>query len=348
MRDVANFGIMEAETARCLIQRAFEAVEPGGSVSFLFQGGEPTVAGLGFFKEFVRQVTAARPLNVRVLYALQTNGMVIDEQWADFFLQNDFLVGVSVDGYRDLHDANRLDGAKKGTYGRVTRAVQLLLKKGVAVNLLCVVTGQCARHPQKVYEAMKKLGTGFLQFILCLDPLEGERGSFAYSVSPKEYGSFLCTVFDLWFRDWQQGQYTSVRLFDDYVHLAMGLPAGNCATSGGCGSYFVVEGDGSIYPCDFYVIDRYRMGNIRDMDFEALMKTSQSQTFLKEGLQRPAQCASCRWLRLCNGGCRRDWVFGPEGTQNYYCEAFQQLFEHGADRIAYVAQCERQARQRYR
>ncbi|EJW98913.1 anaerobic sulfatase-maturating enzyme, partial [gut metagenome] len=255
----------------------------------------------------------------------------------------DFLVGVSVDGYRDLHDYNRVDAAKKGSYSRVVKTVKLLQQKGVDVNLLCVVTGLCARHPQKVYAGLKKLG-GYLQFIPCLDPLEEERGSAPYSLTPEAYGDFLCGLFDEWFRDWEKGQYISVRLFDDYVHLALGEPAGTCATSGGCGSYFVVEGDGSIYPCDFYVLDPWRMGTVQEQSLQEMANGETARRFLKEGSQRPAECANCQWLRLCNGGCRRDWIWEADGTHNYYCGAFQKLFEHAASRIQHIARCEMQMR----
>ena len=341
IRDVDSYGIMSEETAALLIDRAFEAVDKGGMVSFMFQGGEPTVAGYDFFEKFTERVTAKRPLDVNVHYAIQTNGMVIDEKWADLFKKNNFLVGVSVDGYRDLHNFNRIDASKKGSFDRVKKTVDLLLKKGVDTNLLCVVTGQCAKHAQKVYTGLKKLGTGYLQFIACLDPLEGERGGSPYSLTPELYGRFLCELFDLWYRDWEQGQYTSIRLFDDYVYLAMGMPAGTCATSGGCGSYFVVEGDGSIFPCDFYVIDEWNMGNIHETTLTDLQRGETSRKFLHEGTQRPAECSECRWLRLCNGGCRRDWEWDQDGhTTNYYCPSFKMFFEHAASRLAHIAQCE--------
>ncbi len=344
VRDVDSYGIMPIETAATLIDRTFEAVDPNGAVSFMFQGGEPTMAGLAYFEQFVSYVASKRPPNVQVQYAIQTNGMLINDSWAELFLQHNFLVGISVDGYRDLHDFNRLTPAHQGSYTQVTKAVQLLLNKRVEVNLLCVVTGQCARHPQKVYAELKKLKTPYLQFIPCLDPLEEERGSAPYSLTPEVYGKFLCGLFDEWYRDWEAGRYTSIRLFNDYVYLAMGLPASSCAASGGCGSYFVVEGDGSIYPCDFYVLDEWRMGNVLEQGLEEMAKGATASRFLQEGAQRPNECARCQWLRLCNGGCRRDWQQTEDGTHNYYCTAFQKLFAHAAPRILHIARREMQMR----
>lgn len=117
-------------------------------------------------------------------------------------------------------------------------------------------------QPAKVYASLKKLGVRHLQFIACLDPIEGERGAQPWALTPEAYGKFLCGLFDVYYRDWVNGDYTSVRLFDDYIHMAMGMPAGTCATSGSCGAYFVVEGDGTVYPCDFYCLDEWKMGRI--------------------------------------------------------------------------------------
>ena len=138
---------------------------------------------------------------------------------------------------------------------------------------------------------MKKLGVRYLQFIPCLDPLEEQRGRAVYSLTPKLYGDFLCGLFDQWYRDWAEGHYTSVRLFDDYVHLAMGEPASTCAASGGCGSYFVVEADGGVYPCDFYVLDRWRMGDVHTDSLKQLANDETASEFLRQGRLRPCRCA---------------------------------------------------------
>lgn len=345
-REVANLGIMSGETAEELVISAFRAAEPRTNVSFAFQGGEPTVAGLGYFRNFVALVEKHRPSRVGVTYSIQTNGLAINEEWADFFRTHNFLVGVSVDGNKSLHDRHRVDTKGQGTYERVVGTVKLLLARGVDVNLLCVVTGSCARHPQQVYSALKGLGVRYLQFIPCLDPLEEARGGMPFSLKPKDYGNFLCGLFDAWYRDWELGQYISVRLFDDYVHLAMGLPAGTCATSGSCGSYFVAEGDGSLYPCDFYVLDEWKLGKVGETPLDELAESDKAKAFLAGGERKPDACGSCKWFQLCNGGCKRDW-HGEDGVlKNYYCEAFQRLFDYAGDRITHIARLETEARSR--
>ena len=348
-RSMASMGVMTKETAELLIREAFSAVEPGGAISFAFQGGEPTVAGLPYFRHFVEYAAQQNTARVPVQYAIQTNGLSIDGEWAAFLKENRFLVGVSMDGDKALHDEFRIDAAGKGTWTRVSRSLSLLQKTGVETNLLCVVTKRCARSAVRIYRALKKTGIRYIQFIPCLDPYGEERGNMPWSLTPEDYGDFLCALFDEWYRDWAAGQYTSVRLFDDYVHLALGEPAGTCATSGSCGAYLVSEGDGSLYPCDFFVLDEWKLGKLGDRPLSELAGGEREKQFLAEGEQHPTECAACPWRALCSGGCKRDWVVdGASGERhNYYCPAFRRFFAHAEARIREIARKERLARQRY-
>ena len=338
-RESGNTGIMSFETADTLIEEAFATQKPGEAVTFAFQGGEPTLAGLDYFRHFVSKVKAVNTKNILVSYAIQTNGLSLDRDWAAFFRENGFLVGVSVDGDKAIHDFLRPDAAGKDTWNRVTKNLALLKQEKVEVNLLCVVSRQCAKHPQKVYRSLQKLG-GYLQFIPCLDPLEADRGGMLYSLTPELYGDFLCAIFDLWYRDLTANVYTSVRLFDDYVHLAMGLPAGTCATAGTCGAYCVVEGDGTLYPCDFYCLDDWKLGRLGEAPLTDLLQGETARRFLAEGLDHPIECAPCPYVRLCNGGCNRDWVRTEEGNHNYFCPAFRKFFDYAGPRIAQIARAQ--------
>ena len=342
-RAQASAGTMTRTTADRLIESAFGALEPRGDVTFAFQGGEPTLAGLDFFRYFVEKVRQTNQNRVHVNYAIQSNGLVINEEWADFFYANHFLVGLSIDGDKTIHEELRPDAAGAPTWGRVTKALALLQKKQVEVNLLCVVTKRCAKSPVKVYHALQKLGARHLQFIPCLDPLGETRGAMPYSLTPALYGGFLCALFDAWYQDWAAGRYTSVRLFDDYVHLAMGLPAGTCSTSGHCGAYFVVEGDGALYPCDFYCLDEWKLGRLGEQTLEEFARCDKETLFLQQGEQRPAECAACRWRAFCQGGCKRDWYQDATGPHNHYCPAFQQFFAHAEPRLREIARAERLA-----
>jgi uncharacterized protein len=339
-RSIKSMGLMSQETAEKLIRSAYEAVEPGGEISFAFQGGEPTLAGLNFYKKFMEaEEKYARP-GIRVSHAIQTNGIVLDEEWAAFLREHQFLVGLSVDGTKDIHDLYRKDREGKGTWNRVVSVLHLLQKNQVEVNLLCVVTGQCSRSPQKVYHTLKKLGVQYLQFIPCLDPMKEERGKAPYSLLPEAYGKFLCGLFDAWYLDWKNGQYISIRLFDDYVHLMMGQPSGSCATSGSCGSYFVVEGDGSLYPCDFYVLDEWCLGKLTDFSLSDAGQCALAEQFQNDGRKKPDACAECKWYPICFGGCKRDWQSIDGRLENYYCPAFRLFFEYAAPRLAEVARME--------
>lgn len=345
-RTQKSHGILSEQTRETLLHRAFEAVEPGGSIRFAFQGGEPTVAGLDFFQGFVARAKALCPPRVSLYFAIQTNGTLLDEDWAAFLARERFLVGLSVDGEKDLHNLYRRDAEGRDTWNRVQKALKLLQKHRVETNALCVVTAQTAKHPESVYQALKRLGFAYLQFIACLDPIGEPRGTRPWSLTPEAYGTFLCRLFDLWYADWETGHYHSIRLFDDYIHILLGDGATTCSSCGKCGTYFVVEADGSVYPCDFFALDAWRLGNLADHTLSELMQTEPAQRFLRESGQKPAACAACRYGRVCNGGCKNDWVRTELGSENYHCKAFSALFDYAMPRMQRIAKAELAMRQR--
>lgn len=343
-RELNSYGVMSPETRERLIRAALEEAGAGGAVSFAFQGGEPTLAGLAYYQAFVGLVQRISDGKNFVHYSIQTNGIVVDDEWAAFFKENNFLVGLSVDGGLDSHDQNRVDAEGRGTWKRVTKTLRCLQSHDVDTNLLCVVSRALSRRPLRVYGALKKLGAQYLQFIPCLDPLEAERGSQPFSLLPEDYGKFLCTLFDAWFDDWKDGRYVSVRLFDDYVHLLMGLPASTCATNGSCGPCLIAEGDGGLYPCDFFVLDEWRLGSVNDArTLGEIASCERERAFLAQSAHKPKECGDCRWQRLCNGGCKRDWYEAGGEKHNYYCPAFRMFFEHAESGLLQIAAAERAA-----
>ena len=339
-RRQASMGLMREATAALLIDETYRAVDPRGFVSFAFQGGEPTVAGLGFFRFFTAYAREHRPKDVALSFSMQTNGTLLDEDWARFLKEEGFLVGLSLDGFPEVHNANRVDPEGKGSWNRANRALSLLQKAGVPVNALCVVTAQCARSPARAYQTLKKLGFDYIQFIACLDPIGEPRGGEDWSLTPEAYGKFLCRLFDLWYRDWESGQYHSIRLFDDHIHLLLGEGGSTCATCGSCGAYFVVEADGSVYPCDFFALDDWKLGKLGEQSLAEMAECETARRFLAWGREKPSDCAACPYRSLCNGGCKNDWEQG----KNYYCAAFRALFAHGYERMRRIAQAELQAR----
>ena len=199
--------IMSFTTAETLIQRCFAEIEQGGYISFAFQGGEPTLAGLDFFRFFTQTVQKYNQKRVTVQYAIQTNGLAVTEEWAEFFSKEHFLVGISLDGTPDVHDALRPDTQGNGTWNRITQTIELLRRYGVECNLLCVVTKRLAKKVERVYKSMKATGVRYLQFIPCLDPLGTPQGQQNYSLTPELYAQFLCALFDAWYRDWKTSVY---------------------------------------------------------------------------------------------------------------------------------------------
>ena len=334
-RSVPNHGMMSEETAHSLIRKACQRAE--GGISFFFQGGEPTLAGLDFYRRFLRLVAEENVRRLPVHYALQTNGVLLDEAWCRFFAENGFLVGLSLDGDQPCHDRYRLDSSGDGTYRRVLRGARLLQRAGVEYNLLIVVTNHLARHIRRVFASLCRGGFRFQQYIPCLDPLGGARGEESYSLTPKEYGDFLKQLFDLWYRELEKGQYYSIRYFDNLVRMAAGEPPDSCAMAGRCGIQYLVEADGSVYPCDFYGLDAYRMGSIQNNTWEELDEARERSGFLRASRALPERCAACRWYPLCRNGCRRERLLKDgQPEQSYYCSAYADFLPYALPRFPQV------------
>lgn len=336
-RTTKSMGLMDLDTAEVLIRSGLDYAGPGGAVHFLFQGGEPTLAGLDFFRDFVSISEKAAPAGTHVSYAIQTNGLFIDRDWAAFFREKQFLVGLSLDGTRTIHDRFRRDASGGGTWDRAVGALAALDGAGVETNLLTVVTKPVAAAPVQVYRSLRKLGDHPLQFIPCLDPLEAARGSLPWSLAPAAYGGFLKGLFDAWYKDLESGVYVSVRLFDDVLRLLAGMPPSSCAAAGVCGGYLAAEADGSLYPCDFYVLDQWRLGDIHTGTVAEALASPVMARFLAEGAVRPVPCGSCRYYPLCRGGCRRDRASGSAGPENYWCSSMKDFFDHTLPRFQTAA-----------
>jgi uncharacterized protein len=194
-RDKKNYGIMSCDTLELLIKRVFEYAE--NFVAFAFQGGEPTMAGLDFYRKVVELQRQYNVKKIRINNAIQTNGMIIDEEWAKFLGENNFLVGLSLDGAKDIHDMNRVDARGIGSHSRIEKTVEFFNKHKVEYNILCVVTKSVSRHIEKIYNYYMKKGFQYLQFIPCLDELGVEPGNNPYSITPESYEVFLKKLFDL-------------------------------------------------------------------------------------------------------------------------------------------------------
>ncbi len=334
-RQVASYGVMRADTLESLVKKALAYAD--GVCTFAFQGGEPTLAGIAFFEKLIEFENKYNTKKVSINHAIQTNGYLINDRFAKFFASHNFLVGLSVDGSRDIHNSLRVDAEGKGTFDKVMRAAKLFDKYHVEYNILCVVTNFIARHGSQVYSFFKKNNFRFLQFIQCLDGFDGEK--YAYSLTPQRYAAFLKNTFDYYYNDFLNGDYISIRMFDNYVTMLAGGRAECCGMSGVCSCNPIVEGDGSVYPCDFYVIDKYKIGNVADDSFEAMFNSDAAKTFVEESRYIALKCRTCKWLNICRGGCRRLREPFEDGKPvlNQFCESYYEFFEYAYDRMCRMA-----------
>ena len=301
MRTVPSFGVMTDGTVDAMLSRLALETEAGDTLAFTFQGGEPTLAGLSFFQSFTQKASVLS--GIRITYALQTNGIALNGEWCAFLKEHGFLVGLSLDLLQKAHDTTRTDAAGKGTYRRVCDAMQLLKKHGVDFNVLCTLTGEVARHPGQVWRSLVELDVTYVQFTPCLGELKGAPSP--YALTPERFASFYKQLFALWYADFKAGRKRSVKLFDDVVNqLILGFPTG-CGMDGKCRPQLVVEADGSAFPCDFYCLDEYRLGNITDTCVSELLSSPGAEAFLSRPRTRPQACGDCTYTRFCGGNCPR-------------------------------------------
>ena len=349
-REEASRGMMTEETLRNLVKKAMFQAQ--GEICFAFQGGEPTLRGIDFFRKALEFEQRFNRNRGRVMSTLQTNGLGLDDGWCAFFKENDFLIGVSVDGTKVIHDSHRHDASGNPTYDRIRQNIALLEKHGVEYNILTVVTRQTAEHIDEIYREYKKNGWMYQQYIACLDPIGEEPGQREYSLTPGLYGKFLTELFRLWEKDWRKGKAPYIRQFENYIGILLGYPPESCEQRGVCTAQCVAEADGNAYPCDFYVLDEYRMGNYNENTVAEMLQTDVAKRFVKDSVKTPAECGDCSWYSLCRNGCRRHRAAQAEGKEvgedaglrNYFCEGYREFFEKCGERMAEIAEFMRKQR----
>lgn len=339
-REQALHGMMSVETLHALIDRVLEA--GARNCTLVFQGGEPTLVGLPFYRDlaaYVGQKTAGK--RIRFQYSIQTNGYAMTEEWAAFLAENQFLVGISLDGTKEIHDRFRKDSQGKGTWDRVMRAIGLLNQYHVSYNILTVVTAANAKNAAKLYRFFEKQGLPYQQYIECLDPLGEIPGQKEYSLTPERYEYFLKSLFDVWYQDRKQGKYVYNRYFENLLLMLNGQEPESCNMRGVCSSQWVVEADGSVYPCDFYALDEWKLGMIATGgdSFAEMEQRRQESGFLEASRQIPNACRTCRWFGLCRNGCRRCRVVDVSENPgiNYFCQAYKGFFEYAYPRLEQLA-----------
>ena len=326
-------GVMGDDALEALLQKSLHS--GAKHVFFVFQGGEPTLAGLGYYQRLHERIERINTGGVKTSFALQTNGYAIDEQWADLFAKHGYLVGLSLDGPKNIHDRYRRDAAGIGTFDRAMAAAELFGQYGVEFNVLCVVTAQTAKNIQSIYAFYKKHGFSFQQYIPCLEPIGAAWGRQEHSLTPSLYAAFLKKLFDLWYEDTVNGRRVYNRTFENWIGMLMGIAPESCGMAGVCAAQHVIEADGKVYPCDFYVLDEYEIGDVREHSFEQMAQRRRDIRFIEQSAYVHPECRACRWTALCRGGCRRyrePFAMGELG-KNHFCSAYRDFFEYAAERM---------------
>jgi len=309
--------------------RQYIEASPGPTVVFVWHGGEPTLAGLEFYRRAVELQKRYLPVGWTCWNNLQTNGTLLDEDWCSFLAEAHFDVGLSIDGAPWVHDAYRRDKAGRGTYELAVAAVRRLQARGVQPDLLCTVTSAAAREPRPVYRALRDLKTGWIQFIPIVR--RGPDGMVTPdSVSSEDYGRFLKAVFDEWlYHDFGM---LDVQLFAEMQLVWAGGAASACWMAPVCGRVLILEHDGSVYSCDHFVTPEHRIGHIGTSSLGDLVDSVVQRRFgedKRDGL--PGQCRSCRWLAVCHGNCPKDrFDLAEDGAPglNYLCSGLKAFFAH--------------------
>ena len=320
---------MTDEALETFVKAQIHAQPDGAEVLFAWQGGEPTLMGVEFFEKAValqKQHAGGR----RIANAFQTNGVLLDDAWGAFLKRENFLVGLSIDGPRELHDLYRVDKGGRPTFDKVMSGLSVLRKHGVTFNTLTVVHRESARRPMEVYEFLKSIGSTHLQFIPLVDRVgDGEAVSEA-SVLAEDYGTFLTTIWDHWLHH-DVGR-VFVQLFDVMLGVWMGQPAGLCLFRETCGDAVALEHNGDVYSCDHFVTPRHRLGNLLDQSLGDLVRGPQQREFgHSKASTLPRYCQECEVRFACHGECPKNrFLPTPDGEPglNYLCAAYKRFFTH--------------------
>lgn len=314
-----------------LLETAIKQVLTQGKqeVAFGWQGGEPTLMGLDFFQRAVefQQHYGHRQI---IGNGLQTNGLLLNNKWAKFLREFNFLVGLSLDGPEHIHNRYRRFQGGQDSWKMVVERAQLLLEAGVATNALVVVNDYSAQFPDEIYDFLKTLGLTYMQFIPCLErEPKNQQQPTAFSVSAADYGRFLIRLFDRWIGDFHNGQpTTSIRYFESLFYTYVGQTPPECTLLKECGIYVVIEHNGDVFACDFFVEPEWRLGNIREQKIIDMLNSARQKKFGQKKAALPPDCRRCRWLVHCRGGCPKERGFLPNPEKSYFCAAYRQFLEH--------------------
>lgn len=344
------------------LRQLIEAHADSPFVTVAWQGGEPTLMGLEFFRRSVELAERHRRPGQTLEYTIQTNGTLLDAEWARFFAANGFLVGISIDGPRELHDAYRVTKGGRGTFDQVMRGLAVLREGGVEHNTLTTLHAANVAHGREIYRFLRdECGSRFHQYIPIVERVAetGEDGTVPWaswrdrplyvqegehvsgrSVTAQQYGGFLVEVFEEWVRRDVGEVY--VQMFDAALANWVGEPSGLCVHCETCGLALALEHTGDVYSCDHFVEPRFKLGNIRETHLRELVASSRQRQFgLDKRETLPRYCRECEVRFACHGGCPKDrFIRTPEGEPglNYLCAGYKEFFHHVDGPMRFMAE----------
>jgi len=305
--------------------------------TFVWHGGEPLLAGLNFFSKAValqKRYAEGRPY----ANAMQTNGTLLDEDWAAFLRDEKFLVGISLDGPEHVHDRYRKDHKGNGTFQQVFDNCMMLLSQGVQVNVLATVNDYSVQFPFEIYTFFKQNGLFFMQFNPVVESHpEDPTAAAPFSVGALEYGKFLRRLFKIWVRDFDfttLRQKTSIRFFDSLIQKYIDMVPDQCIFQEKCGDALIVEHNGDLFSCDYLVSEDTHIGTLHEGSLRQAFNSSAHQTFSEKKADLPPKCLKCRWLKLCYGGCMKDRIRDPQDKgMNRFCRSYQIFFREADQQL---------------
>ena len=300
--------------------------------SFTFQGGEPTLAGAAFFERVCEfQVRYGKSGQV-ISNALQTNGVLLNQRWCELFRAYNWLIGLSLDGPEELHNRYRLNKAGQGTWKQVIGALERLQRNAISFNVLCVLSEANVDRPGELYRFFRALGIEHLQFIPLAEFDEAGQ-PLPFSITPEQYGSFLVKLFELWWPDRKQ---VRIRFFDNVTEALAGLKPSTCTMHEKCDSYVVVEYNGDVYPCDFFVEQSWRLGNVMTDSWEEIAAREPRRSFAAMKAVPHQECSACEHAAICHSGCPK-LRNGPSGRfedLDYFCESYKVVLRECSGSLA--------------
>ena len=316
---------MSQETLDQYIRQLLES-HPGPQVPIAWQGGEPTLMGLDFFRHAVRLADRHKQPGQEIQHSIQTNGVLLNDEWAAFFHENNFLVGISIDGPAELHDAYRKDKGGQSSHARVINGLNFLKKHRVDYNILCTVNAVNSLQPSKIYRYFRdELQAQYIQFIPIVEQVQKNT-----SVKAEQWGRFLIEIFDEWVR--RDVGKVFITLFEDALANWAGLPAGTCVFNPTCGLALALEHNGDLYACDHFVEPNYLLGNIHKKPLGELVYSNTQQKFGQaKQTTLPKYCRECSVRFACHGECPKNrFIAAPDGEAglNYLCEGYKSFFQH--------------------